>query len=167
MVRHPGHFEFLVALLIERPTGALEFEIDEIVAGLRFRIVVGVRLCLRCDLCFREVGAEEVEFGIERVFLLLALEGLFGLLLQLLFQCLQFLARDDCRAGDRLGHAGIRPCRTLAGNLRRVGAGEPVAKVMQFLDHLHGVLLAHRLLLVDGLISDLLDDPGFLEYRFR
>ena len=167
MVRHAGHFEFLVALLIERPAGALEFEIDEVVAGLRLRVIVGVRLFLRCGLGCREVGAEDLEFGIERVLFLLALEGVLGLLFQLLFQCLQFLARDDRSAGDRLRHPCIRPRGTLAGDLRCIGAGEPVAEVVQLLDHLHGVLLADRALFVGGLISHLLDDPGFLEYRFR
>jgi hypothetical protein len=107
LVRHAAHFEFLVALLIEQPSGALEFEVDEIVAGFRFRVVVGIRLLLRCGLCFGELGAEDLEFGIERIFFLLALERVLGLRLQLLFQCLQFLARDDRRAIELLRHTGV------------------------------------------------------------
>jgi hypothetical protein len=49
-----------------------------------------------------------LEFGIERVLFLLPVEGLLGLFLKLLFQCLQILACDDCRAGDRLESYGIR-----------------------------------------------------------
>jgi hypothetical protein len=128
---------------------------------------VGVRLLLRGGLGCRELGAEELQLGIECVLFLLPLEGFLGLFLKLLFQRLQVLAWDDRRAGDRLGHAGIPPGGTLAGGIRRIGAGEPVAKVMQLLDRLHGVQLTDRLLFVDSLISHLLNDPGFLKYRFR
>ncbi len=36
IVRHPGHFEFSISSLIQRPANFFQQQVDEIVAGLRF-----------------------------------------------------------------------------------------------------------------------------------
>ena len=45
VVRHAGDRKFPVLRLVERPTGFVEQQIDEIIAGFRLGIVVVVRPC--------------------------------------------------------------------------------------------------------------------------
>ena len=65
-IGHPADLELAVAGLIERPAGFLQQQVDEVVASLRFGVVVGVRLRGGCLLGLGHLGPQALEFLIER-----------------------------------------------------------------------------------------------------
>ncbi len=78
-IGHAGNFIFPVAFLVEGPSGALQVEVDEIVAGFGFGVVVGVGLLFVGGSNFGELLLEGLEFGVELVAFLLLFEGVFVL----------------------------------------------------------------------------------------
>ena len=65
-VGHSADLELAVAVLIERPAGFLEQQVDEVVASLRFGVVVRVRLCGSRLLGRGYLGPQALEFLVER-----------------------------------------------------------------------------------------------------
>ena len=95
--------------------------------------------------------------------LLSVLQSLLVLLGQPVFQRLQLLAGDYRGAVRGRWYALIIPACPFAGGIGPIGPHQPVADVVQLLDHLQGVELADRAGIVDGLVADLLDHPCLLE----
>ena len=65
-IGYPTDLELAVAVLIERPTGFLKQQVDEVVAGLGFGVVVRVRLRGSFFLGFGYLGPQALEFLVER-----------------------------------------------------------------------------------------------------
>ena len=135
--------------------------------GLGLVVVVGVRLLGSRGSDAFQFGPNPLKFLIKRVTLLLMLEGRGTPFGQFGLQPLQFSPRDNLRAVDRLGDEVIPPRPGLVGGLWGVGPRHPVADVVQFLDHLKGVVLPHRAIVVNGLVALLLDHPRLLKDRRR
>ena len=164
-VGHPGDLEFAVPVLIERPAGLLEEEVDEVVAGLRFRVVVGVRLGLGRPLDPRDFRAEPGEFGVHRVLVgqnlskLLVLGAVRGLEH---LELLGALLRNGAGLRQGIGvetQAGRRPFAA------SVGMGQPVADVEQLPDGDDGIIKRTSPVPVDGAVAERADDPRFAEHR--
>jgi len=58
LVRHAGDRQLTVACLVERPAGLLQEQVDEVVAGLGFGVVVRIWLCGRRRFGLRHFGAK-------------------------------------------------------------------------------------------------------------
>ena len=97
-IGHSGDPELAVAVLIERPAGFLQQEVDEVVTRLCFGVVVGVWMRCRSQLGLGHLGTEALEFIVQRALvreqrrkLLIAFAEVFSkcaqLLRSLLFGC--------------------------------------------------------------------------------
>ena len=65
-IGHPADLKLAVAGLIEGPAGFLQQQVDEVVASLRFGVVVGVWLRGCCLLGLGHLGPQALEFLVER-----------------------------------------------------------------------------------------------------
>ena len=128
-IGHPADLELAVAGLIERPAGFLQQQVDEVVASLRFGVVVGVWLRGGCLLGLGHLGPQALEFLVERALvreqrreLLVALPEAFRKRAQLL----RSLLPGRRGPGQRRRIEG-KPGRRAPG--AGVGPGEPVGHV--------------------------------------
>ena len=65
LVGHAGDLELAVARLVERPAGFVEQQVDEVVAGLRLVVVVGVGPGRVGGLRRGDLGAQLGDLGVE------------------------------------------------------------------------------------------------------
>jgi hypothetical protein len=63
---HPRDLELPIACLVERPARFLEQQVDEVIAGLGFRVVVGVRLRGGGLLSRGDLRAQALQLVVER-----------------------------------------------------------------------------------------------------
>ena len=128
-IGHPADLELAVAVLIERPAGFLQQQVDEVVASLRFGVVVGIWLRGGCLLGLGNLGPQPLEFFVERA---LVREQRRELLVALLEP---FLERAQLFRSLLPRRCGLGQRRRIEGEPRRrvSGAGvrprEPVGHV--------------------------------------
>ena len=130
---HSADFKFAISLLIERPTCLLQQKIDERVARLGLGVIVRVGLSGVGLFRFGYFGAETPQLGVECVFFDEDRDQFFITLAELLLEPLQLL---DSLFWQRRGfrqRAGIEGEIQRRFRPTRVGVGQPVTDVKQFL----------------------------------
>ena len=156
-VRHARHFVFTVPFPIQTPTGALQIEIDDELAGLVLVPVVGVGDNLVLGLDGRQAFTQRFEFALD------LLAGL-GRLIPLGLQGLQFL--DAGRGVYRFHSRNERFVEGLALQVLRalaqVGAARPVDDVTKLPHDIQRLLRCWRLVAVDRHVARLTDVFGLL-----
>ena len=65
VVGHAGDFVFPVARLIQRPARTAQIDIDQVMAGLGFRVIVGIGPGAAGGAYFGQLRAQRLQFGIE------------------------------------------------------------------------------------------------------
>ena len=130
---HADDAVFAVALLVERPAGLGEHEVDEVIAGFGFRVVVRVGFGGVGALDGGDLFADAAKFFIERRLIGEQCGEFFVPLPQLVLQLLQFFQRlpvsgrrGACAA---FGVEGEPRCRFFAAS---VGVRQPVSDVEEF-----------------------------------
>ena len=155
--RHARHFVFTVLFPVQRPTGALQIEIDDELAGLVLVPVVGLGDTLVLRLDGREAFTQRFQFALD---LLAGLRrriplGLQGLqLLDAGWGGCRFHFRDE-RFVEGLALQALRA-------LAQVGAARPVEDVTQLPHDIQRLLRCWRLVAVDRHVARLTDVFGLL-----
>jgi hypothetical protein len=163
--RHAGDREFAIALLVERPAGLLQQQIDEGVAGFRLGVVVRVGLRRSRLLRLGNLGAQARELLVERALVGEERREVLVLLAQARFQRLQLLRclrrhlRGSRQRGDIEGKARRRPIRAA------IRAREPVGDVEQLARRGQRIGLGHRTMAVRGAVAERGNHPRLAEHR--
>ncbi len=169
-VGHAGDLVFLVALLVERPAGAAQVDIDQVAAGLGLGVVVRV-LLFRVGLADGgQLRLRLLQLRVDGIEFLLLLEGRFVARLQLGLEFGQALARHrGGRWGSAEGGRGLRPLdpANRGRSARRIGPRQPVEQVVQLLEALQGVILPDGVRAVRGEVARLLHRLRLLKDRLR
>ena len=159
-IGHPADFELAVAGPIERPAGFLQQKVNEVVASLRFGVVVGVWLRGGCLLGLGHLGPQALEFLVERA---LVREQRRELLVALPEP---FLERSQLFRSLLPGRRGSGQGRRIQGESRRrtSGAGvrprEPVGHVEELAQRRQRVCFRHGAVAMHRAVAERVDYPG-------
>ena len=159
VVRHAGNLELRHVRGGGVPAGFAQIEVDEAVAGGGFVVVVRVRLGGVAGAGLGHFRPQALQFAVQvaalgQDFRQLAVAGT-----QFDFQFLQ-LRPGLLRDGGGVGQFSLvegQPVRRLGA--LGVGADQPEADMVQFLQRGQRIVLAERFLAVHGLIAEVLQQP--------
>ena len=119
VVGHAGDFELAVARLVERPAGFLQQQVDEVVAGLGFGVVVRVGLRGGGLLRRGDLGAQALQLLVERGLVGQQRRELLVALAQARFELLQLLGGLLAATGAGFGSAPASNASPGAGRAAR------------------------------------------------
>lgn len=139
LIGHACELEFQVLLLIEGPSRLFQKQINEIVPGLRFRIVVRIRNGRAFLFRFGYFGLEALYLIVQGGFVGQKGRQFFVPLLQARFQLLELVLGLFGDGG------GLGKCGRVEGQAGRwagstgIGMREPIGEVEKFPDGCHGI----------------------------
>ena len=165
LIGHAGDLEFPVAGLIQRPTGLLEQQVDEIIAGLCFRVIMGIRLRGGRLLGGADLGAQALQFRIQRIPVGQNLRQLLIAFAQALFKLQQLIDRllGQWRGlGQQVGIEEQSRSRTPRA---AISPGQPVGDMEQFAQGNQRVGRKDGPMAVDRLVAQRGDHLGLVEDR--
>lgn len=166
LVGHSADLKLAIPRLIERPSGLLQQQVDEVVTGLGLGVIVRVRLC-RCDLLDRsDFSAQALQFVVECRLVSQQRGEFLVALAQSRLELLQLLSGLPAHGGRLRRRARIegqtrrRPCGSA------VGAGEPVRDVEELAHRGYRIVKRNGSVPMHGPIAERIDDPRLAEHGF-
>ena len=165
IIWHSGDFELTILFLIQCPAGFFQQQIDEVIACLRFRIVMRIWLRNGSLANLREFGSQPLQLFIQRIFIGQQLRQFLVFVPQLGRKLLQLFQRLTWHRSRSRQRCRVKCQSGLWTILTSVRMRQPVADMKQFLHRDFGIALRNRPMMMHGPVSQRHNHFGLIEDR--